>query len=1178
MFKSRGFLIGIAVALAALAVVLAGVWLDWGWVVTLLVLAVVLLFGAVLALFHSRATSAARGIEQQILVQAQQQRLSARPDQQGEIEQLQEHLERAIETLKQSKLGRKGWWPGGGSAALYALPWYLFIGPPGAGKTTAIANSGLRFPVGADRVRGVGGTRNCDWFFTDQAILLDTAGRYVTEAEDAEEWFAFLEILKKHRRERPINGVLVAVPLDELAGAGPAGVEELADTLRRRIDELVERLGLRFPVYLLFTKVDLLQGFVEFFGELSRREREALWGATLVPQEEHDPRAVFEREFELLEEALLNHRSARLRRSMKREERSAVYHFPLQLASLRENLGRFIERLFQPNPYQETPLLRGFYFTSGTQEGAPLDRVIQAIAAEFDLPPELTGGFQPEVEAKSYFIKDLFTEVVVPDEHLARRTSRAATQQRLAKAGVTVAALVGLALFVVAISQASVRSRMDLERTRSVAALAAEVDWRRARPGLPELSRLDSLRQEVRRLEGGPPLLQLGLSRRGSVLGPARQLYLGQVRDLVEAYPLTVLRRRLALAADSSRRGVYDDLKAYLLLTSERERLGGRGGEANANFLAQHLALAAREALHGADSAALAPPLRERIEAQMAAFAEGLRRGRAAPFAPEPALVARVRAQVYEQPSVRGVYERLKSEGAAQLPPFRLAEAVGRHGWLFEEGDEVAGLFTKRGWEEFARGAFEEAAEDPGRDDWVAGRAAGELPPEMQDSAQMLAGLHAHYFAEYAQAWEQFMRGVRYRPFGDARHAAEALELLGSPTDSPLLHLLAQVTEQTSFEGVPGAAEGVLDAAGRRVSEAARRITGGSAEAGAGLHPLSQRFAGLHALKAGEAVSGGAAPELYAVLEALGQVGGALGGAVADPGQAAEFAAGVLQQGGGELDRTLAAVRRGLRIDTPVRQTLFEQPVRVAWGAILAMAQRHLNERWRAEVHAPFQATLAGHYPLEAGAGQDAPLAEFERFFRPRDGVVAAFEAEALGPFLTRDGSPRSWEGRAIALSPSARNALARAREIGEGLFAGGSLRLEFELQPDVPEREGGAPPPQQVYASFHGTDDVYRMGSYRPWTSFAWPGRPGALLAVTTQQGELPPRQFSGDWAWFRLLQGATVRRASSTEYEVRWPFRQQADAWSLTVRYALRPRSSAAPFSDPRAFFAFAPPASLD
>jgi type VI protein secretion system component VasK len=187
------------------------------------------------------------------------------------------------------------------------------------------------------------------------------------------------------------------------------------------------------------------------------------------------------------------------------------------------------------------------------------------------------------------------------------------------------------------------------------------------------------------------------------------------------------------------------------------------------------------------------------------------------------------------------------------------------------------------------------------------------------------------------------------------------------------------------------------------------------------------------------------------------------------------------------------------------------------------------------------------------------------------------FYEEALAPFMTRDGRPRSWEGRGLDLSNRTENAIARAGEIGEALFSGGALQLGFELQAEVPEREGNAPTPSQVFISIHGTDDAYRMGSYRPWVPFSWPGRPGALLSISTQQGDLPAKQYNGDWALFRLLEDAAVQRAGQTQYELRWPFRQPGN-YALTAQYTLRAKSASAPFGNPTQFFTFDPPATLN
>ena len=58
--------------------------------------------------------------------------------QSAEAQQLRERFEEAVATLKQKR--RSG-------HSLYDLPWYVIIGAPGSGKTTALVNSGLKFPI-----------------------------------------------------------------------------------------------------------------------------------------------------------------------------------------------------------------------------------------------------------------------------------------------------------------------------------------------------------------------------------------------------------------------------------------------------------------------------------------------------------------------------------------------------------------------------------------------------------------------------------------------------------------------------------------------------------------------------------------------------------------------------------------------------------------------------------------------------------------------------------------------------------------------------------------------------------------------------------------------------------------------------------------------------------------------
>src|SRR5579862_1994000 len=217
-----------------------------------------------------------------------------------EVAAMREKLSSALTLLKKASKSR---------GYLYEQPWYAIIGPPGAGKTTALLNAGLSFPLAAEMgqsaVAGVGGTRMCDWWFTEQAVLIDTAGRYTTQdsdsAVDKAGWQAFLGLLKRTRARQPLNGVLVAIALSDIAAAPPTERLAHARAVRRRVKEVYDQLGVRVPVYAVFTKADLIAGFTEFFDDLDRELRGQVWGVTFpLNKSEAGTAGLFGGEFSLL--------------------------------------------------------------------------------------------------------------------------------------------------------------------------------------------------------------------------------------------------------------------------------------------------------------------------------------------------------------------------------------------------------------------------------------------------------------------------------------------------------------------------------------------------------------------------------------------------------------------------------------------------------------------------------------------------------------------------------------------------------------------------------------------------------------------------------------------------------------------------------------------------------------
>ncbi|VDZ61584.1 Uncharacterized protein conserved in bacteria [Serratia odorifera] len=327
---------------------------------------------------------------------------------------------------------------------LYQLPWYVIIGAPGAGKTTALVNSGLHFPLadrfGKSALRGVGGTRNCDWWFTNDAVLLDTAGRYTTQEsqreEDAGEWKSFVGLLKKYRTRQPINGVVVTVSVADLLSESADARAAQASALRKRLIELHEQLGIHFPVYVMVTKTDLLNGFMAYFSGFDKAQRDQIWGFTFPYEKSRQPDFslgdAFEQQYDLLQQRLDAGLPDTLLVEHDARQRAESYLFPQEFAALRPLLAQYLDAVFATSSFETRFTPRGIYFTSGTQEGLPFDRVMGELNRYLQLPAANGGNNAssswdgvsnetpiPAGKGQSFFLKEVLETVIFQESGLA---------------------------------------------------------------------------------------------------------------------------------------------------------------------------------------------------------------------------------------------------------------------------------------------------------------------------------------------------------------------------------------------------------------------------------------------------------------------------------------------------------------------------------------------------------------------------------------------------------------------------------------------------------------------------------------------------------------------------------------------------------------------------------------
>ena len=495
-----------------------------------------------------------------------------------EVALLRQRFESAAAVLRTARF--QG--PDGEKRYVHELPWYVIIGAPGSGKTTALVNAGLRFPLpgsGAEPgIAGVGGTRNCDWWFTDEAVLLDTAGRYTTQQSDsladASAWLGFLDLLKRFRPRRPLNGALVTVSLSDLMLWSEEERARYAAHVRERVAELYGRLGVRFPIYLLVTKTDLLAGFMEFFGELDAERRAQVWGATFDPAAGQDgsegPAARFGFEFSELEARLYAELRNRLQEESDLQRRAAIYRFPQEFHGVGPRIERFIEAVF---PAQAgAGWLRGVYFTSGTQEGSPIDRVLGTLARSFKL--ERAVAVASTGAGKSFFLATLVRQVIFPESGLAGSDSRIEKRQRRMR----LAAYAAVAGITVAL--AALWTERYFDNQQQVASVRAKADSARAalekagaiRPG--EESSLVAALDALRGVPGADPAKGpaagggFGLSQSAKLGALAERAYHNALRDAL--FP------RLALSLEDdlrdkvrnpkARDGLEQSLSAYASL------------------------------------------------------------------------------------------------------------------------------------------------------------------------------------------------------------------------------------------------------------------------------------------------------------------------------------------------------------------------------------------------------------------------------------------------------------------------------------------------------------------------------------------------------------------------------------------------------------------------------------
>ncbi len=1070
----------------------------------------------------------------------------------AEASQIKERMQEALTTLKGMKLK--------GKLKLYQLPWYIIIGPPGSGKTTALVNSGLNFPLadrmGKNAIHGIGGTRNCDWWFTDEAVLIDTAGRFTTQDSHAESdskgWSNFMEILKKHRPRRPINGAVVAVSITDLLTQTEAERNIQARAIRKRLTELNQQLGMSFPVYIMFTKADLIAGFLEFFDDLSREERSQIWGVTFNSNDtkaNNDVIAEFNGRFlELLQRA--NERLlTRLQQERDPNRRSLIYEFPKQMRALQTNADNFIKEIFAPNKFEDQPIMRGVYLASGTQVGTPIDRIMGSLARSFGMDQQ---AVQPHMSAsRSFFLTRIFQEVIFPEADVAGTNRKFDRRRRLL--------LSATYLVFFTILGAGLAGWINSYRENSNLideVKAHTVDYTDYTAGkLDNNTDLFTLSESLTKLRQFPagydekdmdPEWTMGFGLyQGEKLGQeAQSTYYRAINKYFVPYLKSRLEEQMIEGQDYPDY-LYAALKRYLMLympeKMEKEEftiwmeedwkrtLPGQINEKLRTQLSQHLAVALQNKLR-------VPKMNEE-------------------------LVKAARFELSKTPMAETLYRQLKQEFTQEESEkdVRLNEIMGTKANRFfsRRGgiplyQPIPELYTYSGYHTIFRVQNALLAKRLTKERWVMGDDTGELTAEMEKELQKK--VEELYYADYIEYWKGITRDLTIINYSNPEAGVELLTYLTGPHDpiSSLLKVVKENTELTKAPELPGMKGGgstgimALDAKTARVRNQIRRVTPRNVRKMKITLPgeeVEREFKVLNEFTEND-YNGG--KELAKAISLFDDLNIYVESLISSDnfGQAA-YDATRDQAGGNSIVNKIR--RKSRHMPKPVKEWL-EQAAHDSAALTISGTNQQINNIWRGTVLAEFEQTIADKYPMNPDAIDELSLKEFGAYFG-YNGALDRFFQTNIAPFVDTTMSPWRWK-KNLGLSERTLSFFEDAQKIRETYFEKGSAepKIGFALKPRTLDKHVN-----QFILEISGQRISYMHGPVRT-VNMMWPGEDidGRTRVVFTPPGGGRPSSMTkeGPWALFRLLDEMNLQSTSVNDtYIVEFSVQGSSATYELRV-----------------------------
>lgn len=253
---------------------------------------------------------------------------------------------------------------------IYALPWYLVVGHPGSGRSTALHGMSLTWDGDDGPFKTGAPTSLCTYWLPKEAAFIEPGATVLGPQRAPDQLQKLCEELGVARPREPIDGVLLTLNIADFIDLDERGVEDWANGLRRYLIEVNQALRAEVPVYIVITRYDALWGFAEVFQWTPERKKEDPWGFNLpldTPSQGALPR--IKEQLDGLNARFENFCLSRLCSEDPPELRIRAFQHLTEVRALMDKLRQIFSILAMANAYERAPWIRAVTIGSALPGG-----------------------------------------------------------------------------------------------------------------------------------------------------------------------------------------------------------------------------------------------------------------------------------------------------------------------------------------------------------------------------------------------------------------------------------------------------------------------------------------------------------------------------------------------------------------------------------------------------------------------------------------------------------------------------------------------------------------------------------------------------------------------------------------------------------------------------------------